>query len=206
MYSRAQLTTHLGFLSLLLGAACRAPSARPDPQECAPPTSELTSTASTEGMAGEYRLRLVATSGPKTGSAANGKLTLQPQRGQLRYRARPGGVPDSSVVHPLYGSTDVDLAAVDAVLVGSTTSSDSTRPGVLVVERHARPGQAPLADIVLRLGSEANQRERQRVDGGYTALRVRQMSPVGFSGTWASGIKAEQSAGYFCAERVGGGT
>ena len=149
-------------------------------------------------------MRLVATSGPKTGSAATGMLTLQPQTGALRYRVRPGGAPDSSVVHPLYGSTDVDLAAVDAVLVGSTTSRDSTRPGVLVVERHARPGQPPLADIVLRLGSDANQRDRQRVDGGYTALRIRQLSPAGFSGTWASGIKSEQSGGYFCAERKDG--
>ncbi len=204
MHWRAQLTARHGFLALLLASACRAQSARPDPQECAAPTSELTSTASTEGMGGEYRLRLVATSGPKTGSATNGKLTLQPQRGELRYRVRPGGVPDSSVVHPLYGSTDVDLAAVDAVLVGSTSSLDSTKPGVLVVERHARPGQPPLADIVLRLGSDANQRERQRVDGGYTALRIRQLSPEGFSGTWASGIKAEQSGGYFCAERNDG--
>ena len=206
MGSRAQLTARLGFLTLLLASACRAQSARPDPQECAPSTSELASTASAEGMSGEYRLRLVATSGPKSGSAADGKLTLQAQRGELRYRARPGGVPDSSVVHPLYGSTDVDLAAVNAVLVGSTTSVDSTRPGVLVVERRARPGQPPLADIVLRLGSDANQRERQRVDGGYTALRIRQLSPEGFSGTWASGIKTEQSAGYFCAERWEGGT
>ncbi len=155
-------------------------------------------------MGGEYRLRLVATSGSRTGSEANGKLTLQPQSGELRYRARPGGYTDSSVVHPLYGSTDVDLAAVDAVLVGSTTSLDPTRPGVLVVERHARPGQAPIAHIWLRLGSDANQRGRQRVDGGYTALRIRQMSPAGFSGSWASGIKSEQSAGYFCAERTKG--
>ena len=203
MRSPAQLTARLGFPILFLASACRAQSARPDPQECAPSTSELASTASTDGMGGEYRLRLVATSGPKTGSAANGKLTLQPQQGDLRYRMKPGGVPDSSVVHPLYGSTDVDLAAVDAVLVGSTTSLDSTKPGVLVVERRARPGQAPLADIVLRLGSEANQQDRQRVDGGYTALRIRQLSPGGFSGTWASGITGEQSAGYFCAEKTG---
>jgi len=55
-----------------------------------------------------------------------------------------------------------------------------------MIERRARPGQPPMTDIMLRLGSEANQRERQRVDGGYTALRVRHLAPTGFSGTWGS--------------------
>jgi len=135
----------------------------------------------------------------------NGVLRLQPQTGQLRYRVRPGGATDSAVVHPLYGAAEVDLNAVDAVLVGDITSLDPTKPGVLVVERHERSGQAPSAEIMLRLGSDANRRDRQRVDGGYTALRIRQLSPAGFSGTWASGIKSERSAGYFCAVRKGDG-
>jgi hypothetical protein len=196
------LRLQLGLVTVLLASSCRAQSDSPDPQVCAPPTSELLPLASAEGMGGEYRLRLVATSGSKTGSEASGKLTLQPQSGELRYRVRPGGFLDSSVVHPLYGSTDVDLAAVDAVLVGSTTSLDAISPGVLVVARHAPPGQTPVAHIWLRLGSHANRQWQQRVDGGYTALRVRQMSPAGFSGSWASGIRTEQSAGYFCAERL----
>jgi hypothetical protein len=194
----------LSLVSVLVASSCRAKSDSPAPVECVPPTTELPSTASSEGLGGEYRLRLVATSGAKSGSSTSGRLTLQRQTGELRYRARTGGATDTTVVHPFYGSSDVDLEAVGAVLVGSTTSVDSARPGVLMIERPPRPGQPPMADIMLRLGSEANQRERQRVDGGYTALRVRRLTPTGFSGTWGSGINAEQPAGYFCAERVDG--
>ena len=198
------LRIQLSLVSVLLASSCRANSDSPAPEECVPPSTELPSTASTEGLGGEYRLRLVATSGEKSGSSTSGRLTLQRHTGELRYRVRPDGVTDTTVVHPFYGSSDVDLAAVGAVLVGSTTSVDSAKPGVLMIERRARPGQPPMTDIMLRLGSEANQRERQRVDGGYTALRVRHLAPTGFSGTWGSGIKAEQSAGYFCAERKDG--
>jgi hypothetical protein len=136
-----------------------------------------------------------------SGSAVEGRLKLQPQLDSLRYRARLGGVIDSTVWHPLYGSTEVDLAAVDAVLVGSTSSLDPEQPGVLAVERHERAGQTPRAEIVMRLGSDANRRDRQRVDGGYTALRVRRVSAEGFAGTWGSGVTGERAAGYFCATR-----
>jgi hypothetical protein len=101
----------------------------------------------------------------------------------------------------MYGAAELELAAVDAVQVGSISSTDPRAPGVLVIEQHARAGQPPRADITVRLGSEANRRDRQRVDGGYTALRVQELSPSGFSGTWASGILRERSAGYFCAVR-----
>ena len=184
--------------------ACRAQSSGASPQECAPTTAELEVGSSAGDYAGEYQLRLVATSGVKKGSTAEGTLKLQPQGQALRYRTRPGGAIDSSVGHPLYGAVDVDLGAVDAVLVGNTTSLDPMRPGVLVVERHARSGQAPGAQIVLRLGSDANRRDRQRVDGGYTALHVRQLSSDGFTGTWGSGIMRERAAGYFCATRKDG--
>jgi hypothetical protein len=188
-------------LPLLAWSGCRAPSGRAAPQECAAVSSVLPPSSSARNLAGEYQLRLVATTGIKKGSAADGTLKLQQQGEGLRYRITPGGTIDSAVVHPLYGATEVDLRAVDAVRVGSTTSEDPMEPGVLVVERHAREGQAPMSEIVLRLGSDANRRDRQRVDGGYTALRIRQVSPDGFSGTWGSGITGEQAAGFFCAVR-----
>lgn len=203
---RTRVGTLLHLCWTLVAWSCRAPSDRPAPQECAPPTSELPSTSSADGIAGEYQLRLVATSGAKSGSAVDGALTLQPQSGQLRYRVRPGGATDSAVGHPFYGAADVDLNAVDAVMVGDITSLDPAQPGVLVVQSHARAGQTPRAEIMLRLGSDANRQDRQRIDGGYTALRVRQLSPGGFSGTWASGVVSEQSAGYFCAVRADGRT
>jgi hypothetical protein len=162
----------------------------------------LPASSSAAGLAGEYRLRLVATSGAKKGEATEGTLRLEPQPDALRYRTRPGGARDTTVRHPLYGAADVDLALIDAVSVGNTTSLDPMQPGVLVVERHAAPGQAQLAEIILRLGSEANRRDRHRFDGGYTALRVRQVAPGWLTGSWASGVTRERAAGYFCATRV----
>jgi hypothetical protein len=183
-----------------LCSACHSRSADARPEECAPVTAALSASSTAVGLAGEYQLTLVATSGAKTGTAAEGTLTLRPQPEALRYRTRPGGAPDTAVVHPLYGSADLDLTAVDAVEVGSTTSTDPMQPGVLVIERLAAAGK----EIVIRLGSEANRRDRQRVDGGYTAMRVLEASPERLMGTWASGVSRERSAGYFCAVRKDG--
>ncbi|MEA2725467.1 MAG: hypothetical protein QOH59_3238, partial [Gemmatimonadales bacterium] len=155
------------------------------------------------GLAGEYRLRLVATSGAKKGAATEGSLRLNPQTDSLRYRSRLGGGRDSTVLHPLYGAADVDLARIDAVSVGSTTSLDPMQPGVLVMQRRTRGG-SPRGEIILRLGSDANRRDRQRFDGGYTALRVRQIGPGRVAGSWASGVRAERAGGYFCATRMEG--
>ena len=180
---RVRAAAMAGLSATLLAGACRAHSGSASPQECAPVATELPATSTAEALAGEYQLRLVATSGRMSGSAVEGRLKLQPQLDSLRHARRLGGATDSTVRHPLYGSTEVDLAAVDAVRVGSTSSLDPTRPGVLVVERHERAGQAPRAEIVMRLGSDANRRDRQRVDGGYTALRVKRVSAEGCAGT-----------------------
>jgi hypothetical protein len=188
----------------LLLSMCRSPSGRANPEECAPVATELPPASSAEGLAGEYRLRLVATSGAKKGAATEGALRLDAQTAALLYRARPGGARDSTVLHPLYGAADIDLAVIDAVSVGNTTSLDPMQPGVLVMERHAPPGQPPLAEITIRLGSDANRRDRQRFDGGYTALQVRQVGPGRLAGSWSSGVTAERAAGYFCATRTGG--
>lgn len=188
----------------LVLSECRSASGRASPEECAPVAAELPPASSAEGLAGEYQLRLVATSGAKKGAATDGTLRLDRQTGNLRYRTRPGGARDSTVLHPLYGAAEVDLTAIDAVSVGTTTSLDPMQPGVLVMERHAAPGRPPLAEIIIRLGSEANRRDRQRFDGGYTVLRVRQVGPGRLAGSWASGVATERAAGYFCATRTGG--
>jgi hypothetical protein len=169
--------------------------------ECAPSTTvQLSESSTAAGLAGEYRLRLVATSGAKAGATSEGTLTLKPQPGDLRYRTRRGGAVDTTVIHPLYGSADLSLTAVDAVEVGSTRSMDPLQPGALAIEHRASSSK----QITIRLGSEANRRDRQRVDGGYTALRLQRLDPSGFGGTWASGITGERSAGYFCAVREEG--
>lgn len=184
----------------LLGvSACRAQSGRASPEECAPVTTELPATSSTEGWAGTYRLRLVATSGEKTGATVEGTLNLRPQHDSLRYRVTSLGVSDTTTFSPFYGALHLDLATVGAVSVGSTASLDPMEPGVLVIEHRRAEGQAPGVQIIMRLGSEANRRDQQRVDGGYTALRVHQATPDRLAGTWASGAGLKQSAGYFCA-------
>jgi hypothetical protein len=189
-------------LPLATWMGCRTAPSGAKPENCVPVTSALAAESSGEALAGEYQLWLVATSGTKVGSIVDGTLRLQPQTGELRYRSRRGA--DSSVVHPLYGAAELGLGAVDAVEVGSIRSNDPSAPGVLVIERHERAGQTPRAEITLRLGSEANRRDRQRVDGGYTVLRVQELRPSGFSGAWASGVLRERSTGYFCAVRKGG--
>jgi hypothetical protein len=200
---RTELITGLA-LQLLGSMGCRSTSNGAAPEECASVADELPAESSMEDIAGEYRLRLVATSGAKVGSSVDGTLRLRPNVGELRYRMRMAGSLDSSVVHPLYGTADLNLKAVDAVQVGTIASTDPAAPGVLVIQRHERAGQVPRAEITLRLGSEANRRDRHRIEGGYTSLRVRQVSPTKFAGNWASGVVRERSAGYFCAVRKEG--
>lgn len=190
------LTAHL-----LLLSGCRSQSSTPSPEKCAPVSTNLPETASATRLAGEYRLRLVATSGAKKGAVADGTLRLDRQNDSLRYRSRLGGARDSTVLHPLYGATDVDLTLVDAVSVGSTSTLDPARPGVLVIERRSAPGRPPKTEIILRLGSDANRMDRQRFDGGYTALRARKVGRGRLAGSWASGVGTERAAGYFCATR-----
>ena len=95
---------------------------------------------------------------------------------------------------PLYGTSDVDFASVGAVTPGDASSSDPSRPGVLVLQG---PGR-----VMLRVGSEANRRDVRRFDGAYTVLQVQQVSEKGFAGTWRSGVGTEESGGHFCATRT----
>ncbi len=184
--------------------ACRGAAGRASPEECAPVTAELPASSTAAGLEGEYQLRLVATSGTKPGTAVEGTLTLQPLDQALRYGTGLDGAPDTTITHPLYGSADLDLAAVDAVSVGSIASMNPAQPGVLVIERHSGSGQAAPTGITIRLGSEANRRDRQRFDGGYAALHVREISDGRIKGSWTSGVSTKRSAGYFCAVKKDG--
>jgi hypothetical protein len=186
-----------------MSEGCRPQIEKANPEDCTPVSTSLPASASAEGLAGEYRLKLVAVAGAKEGAVAEGNLWLLPQDSTRRYRARLSGNVDSTVVHPLFGAADLDLNPVDAVAVGRIDSRDPERPGVLVLERHARPGRTPLAEITLRLGSEANRPDRTRFDGAYTALRVQKVGPHGFAGSWGSGVTGERTSGYFCATRNG---
>ena len=190
------------FTLILSMAGCSARRGPVAESECKPVEGQLAATARTEGLAGEYRLTLVASKGERAGSAVEGRLWLEPHDSAMRYVTSPGGERVPNVLIPLYGRTDIDLDEIDALRLGDLTSLDPMRPGVVVTERHGDPQGPAFAEIVLRLGSEANRRDLQRFDGGYTALHVRWMAPGSFGGTWASGVRGPQSEGYFCAYRV----
>lgn len=160
---------------------------------CTPAADSLRLAVSAEGLAGTYRLKLVATEGARAGQSAEGDLRLWPNDSAMQA-VTIGGIRDVAARYVLYGSTSVNLDAVGAVRPGDLESEDASQPGVLVIERKGT--------VTLRLGSEANRRDVARFDGGYTALRVGTASAERFAGKWASGVRTERSAGYFCAMRV----
>jgi hypothetical protein len=184
---------HLVGAVALLAACGGANAGQADPKACAPvdtPASGLTAA----GLAGEYMVQLIATSGGKQGASAAGRLALQAQDTAYQSMERPDGTVDTTFSFPLYGTADVDFAAVGATTPGDVRSSDPQSPGVLVIER---PG-----GVMLRLGSDANRRGVRRFDGGFTVLQVQQVTDSGFSGTWRSAVGLEGSGGHFCATRT----
>jgi hypothetical protein len=201
-------------VTLLAVAACHSPApatkpaaeraansaARPATDTCAVPSSDLPRSATGARLAGEYRLRLVPTAGPRSGETVNAKLRLAPLADSLQIPPPMLGVQDTTTRYPLAGSTDLDPELVGGVGTGDNASTDPTAPGVLVIERH--PGADRPASIMLRLGALANRRGIQRFDGGYFALTVRRVEPDAFAGTWSSGTALRAAAGYFCAQRT----
>lgn len=177
---------------LALGTGCRSRPAEAEPQGCAPSTATLAADASAAGLAGTYRLRMIASSGPQNGKAVEGELRLLP--------LESGGSGDAAGPFVLRGAADLDLAAVGAP-EAELTSTDPTRPGVLVMQL-APAGQSKAPRIMLRLGAEANRRDVTRIEGAYTVLRLSELSEGGFAGSWQSGAPMPVAAGHFCATRV----
>jgi hypothetical protein len=138
---------------------------------------------------------MVAEKGDSSGQVS-GRLWLKPQSPALR------DLPGQGNSMPLFGGTDVAIERVGAVRMGDLASADSTKPGVAVLEQRTPTSLL----IVLRLGSDANERGVLRFDGGYAALTVRSISDSEFRGTWASGVRSGlrslESSGYFCATRL----
>ena len=195
-------------VALLAVAACRSPApathpaTRPAADTCAASSSELLRSAPGTRLGGEYRLRVVATTGPRAGEAVNANLRLAPLPDSLQMPAAMLGIQDPTTRYPLAGSTDLDPALVGGVGTGDNVSADPTAPGVLVIERRPDTTGAP-ASVMLRLGALANRRGLARFDGGYFALTVRRIDADAFAGTWSSGTARQAAAGYFCAERTG---
>ncbi len=187
----------LGTALALSGATCAGRGPAPATVPCGPAEGELAAGAQAEPLEGEFRLALVAVSGPRAGSSAAGMLRLR------SFGTRPAPVPAAAgVSHPLYGATDVRLADVGAAAHGDTRRDDPAAPGVLVIEWQ-RSGPPARNEITLRLGADANHGDLVRFDGSHMALFVRSLSPERFTGRWRSGGGDQQAEGYFCAERSG---
>jgi hypothetical protein len=179
--------------SLVLLAGCAGANAgQSDPKSCGPVSAAAE--VETGGLEGPYSVRLVATSGAKSGSEVTGRLELMTQDSANRHMTRSDGMQDTTVTLPFYGTAEMDFAAVGAVVPGDPMSTDPASPGVLVIDSPKR--------VVLRVGSEANRRDVRRFDGAYTALHIQQVTDGGFAGTWQSGVGTEQSGGHFCADRT----
>jgi hypothetical protein len=201
---------------LALAAACHParPEVRPDDSrpaetssaagDCTPVKDHLPAGATSEGLAGDYRMRLVATAGPRAGSALDARLLLRPVDDSLQRPPAVLGLRDSTTHLPLSGTIALDPGALGAARTGDLVSLHPLAPGVLVLERRPARSDAP-AEIMLRLGADANRRGAVRYDGGYFALTVRQIGPEGFAGSWASGVGTQVAEGYFCAERSSAG-
>jgi hypothetical protein len=195
----------LTITALPLVLACRSgqPGDPPRAVDCGPPSGQLAQGASAEALVGEYRLRLVATSGSRPGASTDGHVRLRPADDTLRSPAPVLGIRDSLTVLPLRGAAELEAGAIGATVPGDPGSDDPRAPGVLVIERHsARPGEPP--SIILRVGSDANRRDAVRFDGGFLALTVRGIDSAAFAGTWVSGGGGRAAKGYFCAERTAG--
>lgn len=183
------------------GGSCRAPDPAPAPAApaCAPVEGGAMAGARAEVLAGEFRLTLAATRGPRAGSSTSGTLRLQP------FGAAPAPVPATDGVrHPLFGGTSVRLDAVGAEAPGAVAPADPSRPGVLVMEWQRPGAPAGTPQVMLRLGADANEAGPPRFDGAFTALTVTALAPERFAGTWESGGGDAQAGGYFCADRIAG--
>lgn len=165
-----------------------------DLPECVKVTEDPGVEVSLDGWAGAYVLTMVEEVEGEAGRWARGELLLHEQIAALRQFAGAAGAVIPGVSAPLFGTTDVSVAAVGALSVGDLSSDDPDAPGVLVIESDAGGGKSTM----LRFGSDANRRDMTRFDGGFTVLNVHQVGDGTFSGTWSSGSRRLEANGFFC--------
>ena len=186
--------------AVLLGACAghRQDAAARNGAVCEPRPGPLPAEASAGLLPGAFRLMMVATVGDSAGRTAEGRLDLQANDSTLLRFEVPGMGAYRDVTTPLFGTTDVPLAEVDAYQPGALDSEDPLAPGVLVLLRQA-PDSLP--QVTVRLGARANRRNAELLfDGGYAALRVTWIAEGAFGGEWESAVPNRMhSAGYFCA-------
>lgn len=166
---------------------------------------------------GTYYLTLVEDASGRRRAMASGRLWLAPTSENDRSPNYPDERPArrDHLRAPLYGSTDVDLFAVDAALqiadlntdpdiplpVPAPGSWDPLHPGVLGLVEHESP-DGP-RQMVLLIGTGANRRVGSPgLDRVGIILRIRHYTnDEGFEGTWGPYATTKGGAGYFCAVR-----
>ena len=189
-------------LVLVFATACGGGEQGDDPEAdgeavCEPVEGQLAGPVDAAALGGAYDLTLAATAGTQAGQQATGRLGLQAHAEDMQ-QVMVAGQADPESYMPLFGRAQIDLESVGALMLGDLSSQDPMQPGVVMLVHRSDP-----VSITLRLGSEANRRDVQRFDGGYTALRVQLIDGGNFYGTWASGVMSQESSGYFCAVRTG---
>ena len=199
--------TRAGALVLVAAArACSprqpAPAADTAPAPCTPATGPLAADATLAALGGVYHLDVVASRGARAGDSSSAELELVPAPDSLQAPPAVAGLRDTTTRLPLVGWTTLQPDAVGATDTGPLDAHDPTAPGVLVIERRTRKADAP-REILLRLGAEANRRDRVRFDGGYFVLTVQRIDDQGFAGTWASAAGPSAAGGHFCARKAG---
>jgi hypothetical protein len=188
----------MGLLALTWAAVACAVHGRPGAagDECRPVEGPFTASTPWDSLSGTWRLTLVARSGSMTGRSVQGVMTLVAQDSAQRRVDRPG---PTTVTVPVIGTMEIALEQVGAVRLGDVRSADPQQPGVAIWASQSPDGAV---SAVLRIGQEAIRSDLIRIEGGYTALFLRQVSVNAIRGGWASGVTTEGSSGHFCAQRV----
>ena len=188
---------------------CRRPAmGRTAEQRCSAVSESLPLTATSAGMAGHYRLVLVATRGPYAGSIASGRLALwRPDTSSHFEYEAAGGIDIDRAMELFHGVTDVPLERVGALRDGDPESADPFHPGVLVKEFNfgttdSSTGRENLFKrIQLTIGSVGNRRDVIEMDSMPPELQARRVDVVGFAGDWESVRAGVLTGGHFCAFR-----
>ena len=130
-------------------------------------------------------MRLIATSGTKEGAATGGRLALMDQDSAYRSVERSDGSVDTTFSFPLYGTAEVDFAAVGATVPGDPRIADPLQPGVLVIER---PGAASPTAAPPGLGGQPSRRSSVR-------RRLHRAAGAAGEGRWLRGHAGEAGCG-----------
>jgi len=185
-------------VTLALAACAARPGARSAVagDECVPRAPAQLSGVRWDGLAGGWRVTLVATAGPRSGSRSVGTLALQIQDGALlRFGADP------NITVPVYGTARLALNEVGAQAMGDLGSASAAAPGVaLYVTDNSERGLT----ATMRFGSGANRRDLMPIEGVYTALFVQRVDSNAVFGIWASSSgEGAGASGHFCVVRAG---